>query len=83
MRGVKKLLTAVLAAVVGVTAVAAPVKAETKELLNVSYDPTLYAQYNELFAKHWKEKTGQEVKIKQSHGGSGKQARARDRRPQG
>jgi sulfate/thiosulfate-binding protein len=46
-------------------------------LLNVSYDPTreLYEQYNELFAKHWKEKTGQGVTIKQSHGGSGKQAR--------
>jgi sulfate/thiosulfate transport system substrate-binding protein len=46
-------------------------------LLNVSYDPTreLYEQYNQLFAKHWKEKTGQGVTIKQSHGGSGKQAR--------
>jgi sulfate/thiosulfate transport system substrate-binding protein len=46
-------------------------------LLNVSYDPTreLYEQYNKLFAKHWKEKTGQGVTIKQSHGGSGKQAR--------
>jgi sulfate transport system substrate-binding protein len=48
------------------------------ELLNVSYDPTreLYEQYNALFTKHWKEKTGQEIAIKQSHGGSGKQARA-------
>ena len=47
-------------------------------LLNVSYDPTreLYAEYNVAFAKHWKAKTGQEVAIKQSHGGSGKQARA-------
>jgi len=47
-------------------------------LLNVSYDPTreLYTEYNSLFAKHWKEKTGQEVTIKQSHGGAGKQARA-------
>ena len=46
-------------------------------LLNVSYDPTreLYDDYNELFAKHWQEKTGNEVAIKQSHGGSGKQAR--------
>ena len=52
-------------------------KAEPLELLNVSYDPTreLYQEYNDLFIKHWKEKTGQEVKIKQSHGGSGKQAR--------
>src|SRR4051794_19969523 len=48
------------------------------ELLNVSYDPTreLYADINEAFAKSWKAKTGQAVKIKQSHGGSGKQARA-------
>jgi sulfate transport system substrate-binding protein len=47
------------------------------ELLNVSYDPTrqLYADYNAAFIKHWKEKTGQELVIKQSHGGSGKQAR--------
>lgn len=48
------------------------------ELLNVSYDPTreLYEDYNKLFAAHWKEKTGEEIAIKQSHGGSGKQARA-------
>src|SRR5574344_2308883 len=47
-------------------------------LLNVSYDPTreLYADYNQAFAQHWKAKTGQEVTIKQSHGGSGKQARS-------
>ena len=47
-------------------------------LLNVSYDPTreLYAEFNTAFAKHWKAKTGQEVSIKQSHGGSGKQARS-------
>jgi len=47
-------------------------------LLNVSYDPTreLYQDFNPLFAKHWKEKTGESLTIKQSHGGSGKQARA-------
>lgn len=47
-------------------------------LLNVSYDPTreLYQAYNAAFAKYWKEKTGDTVTIKQSHGGSGKQARA-------
>ncbi len=46
-------------------------------LLNVSYDPTreLYQDYNEAFSKHWKEKTGQDVTIQQSHGGSGSQAR--------
>jgi len=51
---------------------------ETIEFLNVSYDPTreFYEAYNELFARHWKEKTGQDVNIKQSHGGSGKQARS-------
>ncbi len=45
-------------------------------LLNVSYDPTreLYAEFNTAFVKHWKAKTGQDVIIKQSHGGSGKQA---------
>ena len=47
-------------------------------LLNVSYDPTreLYSDYNAAFVKYWKEKTGQEVHIDQSHGGSGKQARS-------
>jgi len=47
-------------------------------LLNVSYDPTreLYVDYNKAFAAYWKGKTGQEVTIKQSHGGSGKQARS-------
>jgi sulfate transport system substrate-binding protein len=47
-------------------------------LLNVSYDPTreLYQDYNAAFAKHWKAKTGDNVTIKQSHGGAGKQARA-------
>lgn len=48
------------------------------ELLNVSYDPTreLYREFNAAFAEHWKSQTGQTVRIKQSHGGSGKQARA-------
>src|SRR5450830_1835140 len=47
-------------------------------LLNVSYDPTreLYVDFNAAFAKYWKAKTGQDVTIKQSHGGSGKQARS-------
>src|SRR5512147_2840143 len=47
------------------------------QLLNVSYDPTreLYEEVNGAFAKTWKAKTGQEVTVKQSHGGSGKQAR--------
>ncbi|MGH8605971.1 MAG: substrate-binding domain-containing protein, partial [Gammaproteobacteria bacterium] len=47
-------------------------------LLNVSYDPTreLYQEINDAFAKHWKEKSSEELIIQQSHGGSGKQARA-------
>ena len=47
-------------------------------LLNVSYDPTreFYVDFNKAFAKHWKAKTGQDVTVKQSHGGSGKQARS-------
>ena len=67
-------------------ALAAPLAAATLSataqqaisLLNVSYDPTreLYVEFNAAFAKHWKAKTGQDVSIKQSHGGSGKQARS-------
>lgn len=51
---------------------------ESVELLNVSYDPTreLYQEFNQEFAKHWKEETGQTVTVKQSHGGSGSQARS-------
>jgi sulfate/thiosulfate transport system substrate-binding protein len=47
-------------------------------LLNVSYDPTreLYTDFNAAFARYWKAKTGQDVRIEQSHGGSGKQARS-------
>lgn len=48
------------------------------ELLNVSYDPTreLYAEFNAAFARHWQAKTGDRLTVKQSHGGSGRQARA-------
>ena len=48
------------------------------ELLNVSYDPTreLYQEFNASFAKKWKQETGKSLVVKQSHGGSGKQARA-------
>ena len=54
------------------------VQAGETTLLNVSYDPTreFYADYNEAFAKHWQEKSGDTVTINQSHGGSSKQARA-------
>ena len=56
-----------------------PVRAAAPvELLNVSYDPTreLYRDYDALFARDWKKRTGQTVRVRQSHGGSGKQARA-------
>jgi sulfate transport system substrate-binding protein len=48
------------------------------ELLNVSYDPTreLYQDFNKAFATYWKKKSGQDLTVKQSHGGSGKQARS-------
>ena len=62
----------------GIALTALPSFAQTINLLNVSYDPTreLYVDYNKAFAAYWKGKTGQEVVIKQSHGGSGKQARS-------
>src|SRR6187431_3144919 len=57
--------------------VAATVSAQT-QFLNVSYDPTreLYAAVNAAFTKYWKGKTGQDIRFRQSHGGSGSQARA-------
>jgi sulfate/thiosulfate-binding protein len=69
-------LAAVAAA--GITAIAASAALADATLLNASYDPTreLYKAVNEAFAKEWKAKTGENVKIEQSHGGSGKQARA-------
>ena len=62
----------------GSAAVAAAASKGPVTLLNVSYDPTreLYAEFNTVFAKYWKGKTGQDVKVNQSHGGGGKQARA-------
>jgi len=57
---------------------AASAWAQGVTLLNVSYDPTreLYVEFNQAFARHWKAQAGQDVTIKQSHGGSGKQARS-------
>ena len=56
----------------------APKAGHPLELLNVSYDPTreLYTEFNAAFARHWEAQTGQKVTIRQSHGGSGKQARS-------
>ncbi len=66
-----KILTAALVAI-------SLTGAHAVELLNVSYDPTreFYAEFNAAFAKHWKEKSGQDITINQSHGGSSKQARS-------
>ena len=73
----KTLFEAILAFVFGVSLVARCI-AGSVTLLNVSYDPTreLYQDFDAAFAKYWKAKTGQEVEIQLSNGGSGKQARA-------
>ena len=67
----------VLAASFGLT-LAVGALAKDARLLNVSYDPTreLYREFNAAFARHWQETRGQKVEIENSHGGSGKQARA-------
>jgi sulfate transport system substrate-binding protein len=59
-----------------VLSLAAVADAKEIKLLNVSYDPTreLYQEYNAAFVKYWKAKTGDDVVVSQSHGGSGKQA---------
>jgi sulfate/thiosulfate transport system substrate-binding protein len=61
-----------------VTALCFVAKAKEIKLLNVSYDPTreFYSDYNAAFAKYWKAKTGDDVNVSQSHGGSGKQAQS-------
>ncbi len=63
---------------VSALALAFGLRAADLQLLNVSYDPTreLYNEFNAAFAKHWKEKSGGNLTVQQSHGGSGKQARA-------
>jgi sulfate transport system substrate-binding protein len=68
----KELLVAALLAAAGAA------WAQNITLLNVSYDPTreLYADFNKAFAAHWKARTGATVNVRQSHGGSGKQARS-------
>jgi sulfate/thiosulfate transport system substrate-binding protein len=71
----KKLILAVAIFAFSVTALPG---ADSIQLLNVSYDPTreLYQDFNNAFARYWKTKTGATVTVSQSHGGSGKQARA-------
>ncbi|SNS69294.1 sulfate transport system substrate-binding protein [Noviherbaspirillum humi] len=72
----KKLIHSAIA--LSIAASAVPAWAADVSLLNVSYDPTreLYQDVNKAFAKQWKAKSGDNVTIKQSHGGSGKQARS-------
>ncbi len=79
----KKLINPLLSLLVALSLVGGSPAAHAKEgktvtLLNVSYDPTreLYEEVNAVFAKQWKEKTGEELVINQSHGGSGKQGRS-------
>lgn len=69
-----KLKIGVLAALVSVTSFGVA----AKDFLNVSYDPTreLYEDVNKQFGAYWKQRTGQDINFKQSHGGSGKQARS-------
>jgi sulfate transport system substrate-binding protein len=70
------LITSIAVVVLGLSATLAPAKQIA--LLNVSYDPTreLYEDYNKVFADYWKKQAGDDVTVSQSHGGSGKQARA-------
>ncbi len=77
-RKLTKLLSLFALATTAVLPIAHTVQAAEVTLLNVSYDPTreLYQEYNAAFAKYWKAKTGDDVSVKQSHGGSGKQARS-------
>ncbi len=73
----RKFAACLLCLIAGCWAPAPPEHGGETVLLNVSYDPTreLYAEYNQAFIAHWKKKTGQTISIRQSHGGSGKQAR--------
>ncbi|MCK9504304.1 MAG: sulfate ABC transporter substrate-binding protein [Porticoccaceae bacterium] len=68
----------ILAALVPLLAFTAPLQAASKQILNVSYDPTreFYSEYNQAFGKFWQEKKGESLTVQQSHGGAGKQARA-------
>ncbi|UOH75859.1 sulfate ABC transporter substrate-binding protein [Acinetobacter schindleri] len=71
---IRKLKIGVLAALISTTAFSV----SAKDFLNVSYDPTreLYDNFNKEFSAYWKKSTGQDINFKQSHGGSGKQARS-------
>ncbi|NIC38899.1 sulfate ABC transporter substrate-binding protein [Halomonas desiderata] len=82
IRPQRRLLPLTAAVLLGgalLTGLAGSVTAQERvELLNVSYDPTreFYREYNQAFAEHWREEAGQQVNVRQSHGGSGSQGRA-------
>src|SRR5215210_4769485 len=77
MRPINALIAALAAALL-LSGCGGTPKQQRGELLNVSYDPTreLYRDVNSSFARKWKAETGQDLEIRQSHGGSGKQARS-------
>lgn len=80
MTSLSTLFRSISIAALSLTTVLSAAQARDVTLLNVSYDPTreLYQEIDGIFAKEWKEKTGDTLTIKQSHGGSGSQARSVD-----
>jgi sulfate/thiosulfate transport system substrate-binding protein len=74
----RRSLLSLAAAIIGLGIAAGAAQSAEVTLLNVSYDPTreLYQEFNKAFAAHWKKESGDDLDIKMSHGGSGKQARA-------
>jgi len=80
MTTLSTLIRSVSIAAVSLSALLSAAQAKDLTLLNVSYDPTreLYQEIDGIFAKQWQEKTGDKLTIKQSHGGSGSQARSVD-----
>lgn len=77
-RTIKIVAAMTLAASLAMPVLVAPAVAANVTLLNVSYDPTreLYKDFNPAFAAYWKQKTGDSVSVRMSHGGSGAQARS-------
>src|SRR5690606_41560896 len=73
-----KFFRTTITAVTALTLGAAALPAKTYQLLNVSYDPTreLYVEFNKAFSEHFTKETGDTVRVQQSPGGAGKQARA-------
>ncbi len=78
MRNINRFKVLTIGLGIAAVILAGAASAASVTLLNVSYDPTreFYEEYNKAFTKHWKAKTGDDLTINQSHGGSGKQARA-------